>query len=150
MHLVTSTALIVMFQTAQSVPPFLLNRWHALSRRSSPSTCEFYGYADNKAVYNEYTIEMAGWGNEDSLSSCARGVPIIVQTQCDAQLDNFTCTQVHENLHDAKITFRINKAAAAQPDCVADALRLASPASHDEQTIECLCLAECWPSQMRL
>ncbi|KAI8952786.1 hypothetical protein F4801DRAFT_539344 [Xylaria longipes] len=140
-----TTLIIITIQGARTLS---INRRPALSRRLDSSTCEFYGYVDDKGVYNEYTIEMAGWGNDGSSSSCAIGVPGFIQTQCRTELDNFACTQVYENLHDTQISFRMNKAAISQPDCVTQALRLASSANHDEQTIECFCLAECWPSEM--
>ncbi|KAK5627876.1 hypothetical protein RRF57_003591 [Xylaria bambusicola] len=136
-----------MLKTIQSAASLPLNRRLTISGRLDSSTCEFYGYVDDSAVYNEYTIEMAGWGNDGSSNGCAAGVPSIIQTQCRAKLDNFACTQVYENLHDTQISFRINKAAIAQPDCITEALRIASIAAHHEQTIECFCLAECWPSQ---
>lgn len=131
-------------QSALSLPQ--LNRRLPLSRRLDSSTCEFYGYVEDDDIYNEYTIEMAGWGNDGS-SKCAAGISSIIQTQCRVTLDHFACTQVYENLHDTQISFRINKAAIEQPDCVTEALRLASIAAHHEQTIKCFCLAECWPSQ---
>ncbi|TGJ75308.1 hypothetical protein E0Z10_g11017 [Xylaria hypoxylon] len=149
MRLDSFTALIIIFRTAQCAPSLPLNRRLASSSGLEASSCAFYGYVDNKEVYNEYTIEMAGWGNDGS-SSCALGISGIIQTQCRTKLDNFACAQVYENLHDTQISFRINKAAVAQPDCVTEALKLASSNHHDEQTIECYCLAECWASQTML
>ncbi|KAI0862362.1 hypothetical protein F4860DRAFT_126010 [Xylaria cubensis] len=143
------TALII-FGIIRGIRTLSINRRPTLSRRLDASTCEFYGYVGDKGVYNEYTIEMAGWGNDGSTSNCAIGVLSYIQTQCRTNLDNFSCTQIYENLHDTRVSFRINKAAISQPGCVTQALRLASSASQDEQTIECFCLAECWPSEITL
>ncbi|KAI1364177.1 hypothetical protein F5Y08DRAFT_220174 [Xylaria arbuscula] len=144
------TALIAILKPTHSMPSGAQpNRRLPLrqSRRLDISACEFYGYVEDSEVYNEYTIEMAGWGNDGSLNRCAAGVSSIIQTQCRAKLDHFACTQVYENPHDTQISFRMYKAAIAQPDCVTEALKLASITAHHEQTIECFCLAECWPSQ---
>ncbi|KAI1124340.1 hypothetical protein F5Y10DRAFT_249596 [Nemania abortiva] len=138
---------IIIFGAIPSAYSLPLHQQSTLSRRLDVSTCEYYGYVDDKGVYNEYTISMAGWGNEGSSGTCAVRVPGFIQTQCKTGLDGFACSQVYENPHDTQISFRINKAAITQPDCVTEALRLASMAFHVEQTIECLCLAECWPSQ---
>ncbi|KAI8625649.1 hypothetical protein F5Y19DRAFT_479410 [Xylariaceae sp. FL1651] len=119
----------------------------ALLRRLDSSTCEFFGSIDSNGVVNFYTVQMAGWGNDGSSSDCAFGVLYQVQTQCRAKLDNFTCVQIHENLHDTQVSFRMNKATVSQPECVTEGLRLASQDYRDEQTIECLCLANCWPSE---
>ncbi|KAI1346562.1 hypothetical protein F5Y01DRAFT_297547 [Xylaria sp. FL0043] len=147
MRLESLSVFIFMFGPVRSAPLLTLSRKHASSRRLEASSCRFFGFIDQKDVYNEYTIEMAGWGNDGSASSCAPGISSIIQTQCNAQLDNFSCTPVYENLHDTKITFDLDKAVVAQPDCVTDALRMASSSVHDEQTIECSCLAQCWQSQ---
>ncbi|KAI0874441.1 hypothetical protein GGS24DRAFT_516663 [Hypoxylon argillaceum] len=147
MRLNTFTTRIFILGAIPSAHSLPLHRWTTLSRRLEVSTCEFYGYIDDKGVYNEYTISMAGWGNQGSSGTCAIRVPSYIKTQCNTGLDNFSCSQVYENLHDTQISFRINKAAVTQPDCVTEALRLASITIDDEQTIECICLAECWPTQ---
>ncbi|KAI0099631.1 hypothetical protein GGR51DRAFT_535262 [Nemania sp. FL0031] len=140
-------ARILMFGTYPSINSVPIHRQSTLSRRLDVSTCEFYGYVDNKGVYNEYTIEMAGWGNQESSGTCAIRIPSFIQTQCNTGLNNFACSQGFDNPRDTQISFRINKAAITQPDCVTEALRQASLTIHDEQNIECICLAECWPSQ---
>ncbi|KAJ8121347.1 hypothetical protein ONZ43_g2180 [Nemania bipapillata] len=147
MRLGTFTSRFFMLGVIPGAHSLPLDAQPPLSRRLETSTCEFYGYVDDKGVYNEYTISMAGWGNDESSGACAARVPSYIQSQCNTGLINFACAPVHENLHDTQISFRINKAAITQPDCVTEALRLASLTAHDEQTIECLCLAECWPSQ---
>ncbi|KAJ2988113.1 hypothetical protein NUW58_g4145 [Xylaria curta] len=147
MRLSNVLTLIITSSAILGARSLALGRRTTLSHRLDSSTCEFYGYVDNEEVYNEYTIEMAGWGNDGSSNSCAFGIPGYIQTQCRTELDNFACTQIHENLHDTQISFRINKAAISQPSCVTQALKLASSAIHIEQTIDCFCLAECWPSK---
>jgi hypothetical protein len=99
----------------------------------------------------------------------AAHVPSYIQTQCKTALVGFACAEGFEDSNDnnssssssnsinknnkkaqgggTQISFRINKATVAQPDCVTEALRLASLAGHNEQTIQCFCLAECWPAQ---
>ncbi|KAI0405679.1 hypothetical protein F4802DRAFT_561542 [Xylaria palmicola] len=141
--------LVVFFITRPGAHSLPLTQQTALSRRLDSSTCEFYGYVSGTGVYNEYTIKMAGWGNDGSVKSCAIGIPGYIQTQCRTGLDHFACTQIYENLHDTQISFRLNKAAIAQPDCVTQALGLASSLNHDEQSIKCVCLAECWQSHKR-
>ncbi|KAI1194887.1 hypothetical protein F5X97DRAFT_346217 [Nemania serpens] len=150
MQLDTFITKLVIFGAFPSASAFPLHRRPTPSRRLEASTCQFYGYVDDHGVYNEYTIDLAGWGNDGSASTCAVRVPSYVQTQCNTGLDNFVCNQIHENRHDTRISFRINKAAISQPDCVSEALRLASVIYNDEQNIECLCLAECWPSQISI
>ncbi|KAI0816514.1 hypothetical protein GGR55DRAFT_674713 [Xylaria sp. FL0064] len=147
MRLESLPVFIFMLRAVQSAPLLPLSQKYASSRRLEASSCQFFGFIDDKDLYNGYTIKMAGWGNDGSASSCAEGISSIIQTQCNAQLDNFACTQVYENLHDTKITFDLDKAVVAQPDCVTEALRMASSSVHDEQTIECSCLAQCWQSQ---
>ncbi|KAI3328503.1 hypothetical protein F4824DRAFT_493139 [Ustulina deusta] len=144
MRLDTLTASIAIFRTVQSAPFLPLTRRPTLSRRFDASTCDFYGYVDGGKVFNQYTIEMAGWGNDESASNCTAGVSGIIQTQCNTLLDNYTCTQTYENLPNIHINFRVVKTAGPQPDCVAEALRLASSSAEVEQTIKCSCLAECW------
>ncbi|KAI0444651.1 hypothetical protein F4803DRAFT_236464 [Xylaria telfairii] len=145
-----SAFITLIFGTIRGAHTLAIAPRHALSRRLDSSACEFYGYVDDKEVYNEYTVEMAGWGNDGSSSSCAIEVSNYIQTQCRTKLDNFACRQVYENLHDTEISFRMNKAAISQPGCVTQALRQASSANNHEQTIECVCLAECWPSETML
>ncbi|KAI0486620.1 hypothetical protein F4859DRAFT_526857 [Xylaria cf. heliscus] len=140
----------LIFGTIQGAHTLSIPTRTTLSRRLDSSTCEFYGYVGDKGVYNEYTIEMAGWGNDGSSSSCAVGVAGYIQDQCRTKLDDFACTQVYENLHDTQVSFRMNKATISQPGCVTQALKQASSASNDEQTIQCFCLAECWPSETAL
>ncbi|KAI1426102.1 hypothetical protein F5Y12DRAFT_309108 [Xylaria sp. FL1777] len=139
-------ASIIIYRTVQSLP---ISRRLTLSRRLDSSTCDFYGYMEDMDIYNEYTINMAGWGNDGSTNSCAPGIPINIQTQCETGIESFTCTQI-ENLHETQISFRMKKAEVAQPGCVTEALRLVSSSAHDEQTIQCFCLAECWASQKRV
>ncbi|KAI0431414.1 hypothetical protein F5Y09DRAFT_195256 [Xylaria sp. FL1042] len=134
---------IFMLPTVQSAPLLPVSRSHDSTRRLESSTCHFYGLVDRADVYNEYTIQMTGWGNDGSASGCASQVPRIIETQCQARLDNFVCTQIYESLHDTNITFRLNKLVQSQPNCVTEALRLASLFAHDEQNIECSCLAQC-------
>ncbi|KAI1164087.1 hypothetical protein F5B18DRAFT_616889 [Nemania serpens] len=141
---------LMIFGAVPSASALPLHRRSAPSRPLDNSTCEFYGYVDDKGVFNEYTIDMAGWGNDGSASTCEIRVPNYIQAQCNTGLDNFICNQHHENHHDTQISFRINKAAISQPDCVSEALRLASLFDDDEQNVECLCLAECWPSQISI
>ncbi|KAI0971099.1 hypothetical protein F4678DRAFT_93002 [Xylaria arbuscula] len=150
MRLKAFTALTTIFQLVQSAPFLSLNRRDTLPQRLVSSTCEFYGYMDKEDDYNEYIIKMAGWGNDGSAKSCASDVTSLIQAQCETKLDSFVCSQVYENLHDTQITFRIRKATHFQPDCVTEALRVASLYADDEQTIECSCLAECWQTQRRI
>ncbi len=89
MRLDTLTASITIFRTVQSAPFLPLTRRPTLYHRFDASTCDFYGYVDGGKVFNQYTIEMAGWGNDESASSCAAGVSGIIQTQCNTLLENF-------------------------------------------------------------
>ncbi|KAI1432724.1 hypothetical protein GGR50DRAFT_672729 [Xylaria sp. CBS 124048] len=120
------------------------------SRRLNANTCEFYGYVDGHGggiIYNEYTIEMAGWGNDGSPESCAVSVPGYIQTQCQTAVEGFSCEPVYEGPHDTRLRFSLDKAVRTQPDCVALALRLAAGVGGG-QGMECLCLADCWSSEM--
>ncbi|GAW19178.1 hypothetical protein ANO14919_086620 [Xylariales sp. No.14919] len=140
------TTLIIIFKAAQSAPFLPLNQRFALSRRLGCSSCEFYGYNYNNDTYNAYTIEMTGRNNGGSLNSCPPGLSIILETQCNTAPDSFDCIQVHENLHSARITFVLSvKTDVTQPDCVTKALRLTTSTHQDDQTIECICLADCSP-----
>ncbi|KAI1828220.1 hypothetical protein F4861DRAFT_171899 [Xylaria intraflava] len=127
------------------LPP---SRHSTLSRRSDPSTCEFYGYADGNGVYNQYTVEIPGWGDGGMLSSCAPDITSYIQKQCMTAVDDFSCIQVYESPHETLIKFRLNKVIVTQPDCVTQAMKLLSQTSSDEEAVNCICLAECWASEM--
>ncbi|KAI1169951.1 hypothetical protein F4777DRAFT_151729 [Nemania sp. FL0916] len=147
---ITHIILLSAVPSAVSIPP--LQPLPPLPRPSSAhridvSTCEYYGYVDAQGVYNEYTIELAGWGNDMTSTNCADRVPNYITSQCRSGLVDFTCTKGTDTTSDTQVSFRINKAAIFQPDCVTEGLRLASRARNNEQTIQCFCLAECWPSQ---
>ncbi|KAI1191622.1 hypothetical protein F5B17DRAFT_246929 [Nemania serpens] len=143
----TSITKLMIFGAVPSASALPLHRRPALSRRLERSTCQFYGYVDGKGLYNEYTINMAGWGNDGTAGTCAHMASTSIQDQCGAPLYNFNCTQIHENLHDTRISFRIKKVAIPQPDCVSEGLRRASLTDDNELDIQCLCLAECWPTE---
>ncbi|KAI2642919.1 hypothetical protein GGS21DRAFT_198592 [Xylaria nigripes] len=127
-----------------------LSQSAVLSGRLESSSCDFYGYMDGEGIYNDYTVEMAGWGNDGSQSGCAVGIPDFIQSQCMTAVENFSCTQLFEQPHDTRLGFRLDKTITAQPDCVTEALKIASRLDDHEQTIQCFCLAECWTSETNL
>ncbi|KAI1113211.1 hypothetical protein F5Y14DRAFT_227573 [Nemania sp. NC0429] len=144
MQLDTFTTRLMIFCAVQSTSALPLHRRPAPSRPlDNNGSCEFYGYVGKDGMYNNYTIDTAGWSNAGSLDACPDYVSKDVQNECGSELENFIC-KIHENQEDLQITFHIGHDAVFQPDCVTEGLRRASNKAQHEQNIQCFCLAECW------
>ncbi|KAI1486749.1 hypothetical protein F5X96DRAFT_681777 [Biscogniauxia mediterranea] len=118
--------------------------------RISNSGCQFYGYVEpNVNVWNVYTIQLAGWGNNGTLTGCASELLSQVQSQCRTDVLDWTCDEVEENLHDTEVSFKIAKEVISQPGCAAGAIRSASEEENKSDDVDCICLAYCYPSEVQ-
>ncbi|KAI0594848.1 hypothetical protein F4775DRAFT_605856 [Biscogniauxia sp. FL1348] len=118
--------------------------------RISKSGCQFYGYVEpNVNVWNVYTIQLAGWGNDGTPTGCASRLLSQVKSQCHTDVLDWACDEVEENLHDTEISFKIAKAVVSQPGCTAGAIRSASEEENKPIDVDCVCLAYCYPSEMQ-
>ncbi|KAI5918419.1 hypothetical protein F4810DRAFT_725718 [Camillea tinctor] len=118
--------------------------------RISSSGCQFYGYIEpNVNVWNVYTIQLAGWGNDGNPANCAPTLLSQVQSQCRTNVFDWSCDEVKENLHDTEVSFKIAKSVISQPGCTAKAIQSASEEVNKSDNVDCICLAYCWPSEVQ-
>ena len=95
-----------------------------LEKRISQNRCEYHMNGANF----EYTIWMAGWGNNDwsSLSGCGTGLLDNVRGQCGSNILYWGCDEIRENPHDTKVHFTVPSRLGPNPSCVQEASRRTS------------------------
>lgn len=78
-----------------------------VEKRLTATTC--HKNSIESARQWEYTIEMAGWGNNDetSRSGCGTGLLDNLRGQC-GDIIGWGCDEVHENAHDTRVHFRLS------------------------------------------
>ncbi|KAI0020870.1 hypothetical protein F4780DRAFT_779094 [Xylariomycetidae sp. FL0641] len=115
------------------------------------TTCSFYGWIEGSyTTCNRYYVQLAGWGNDGSAGACGRGLLAALQRACGTpDVHDWDCAQIHAHLHDTQVGFSLGRDAKVQPQCVSDAIRLASQGERHNDNVLCHCLAECMPSETR-
>ncbi|KAH9886138.1 hypothetical protein F4778DRAFT_482498 [Xylariomycetidae sp. FL2044] len=133
--------------TSSPIPPDITPPERILS-----TSCRFFGHFDAGSgdTWNEYTISLAGFGNngESDNANCGRGMDEMVEDHCKTDLLSWQCRQVHENLHDTMVSFRLSKYPLGQPYCVSDIIVHIAPSGFDPHQARCWCNGLCYPREM--